>query len=265
MSDKSHTLESASEAFGVDFVKRNVEHGVALTAEYIEYCREDVDATARLFEASMTEYLRHPITPLRATNAFSAASLGKAHLEALGINTRRKLQPDFDRQFLGAGMVAYYGGRTEARIRDVPVPVRHLDFVSMYPTGCARMRVWRLATARRIVTRDATRRVQRLLERVTVEDCLAPALWERLTCLVRFAPENDVLPVRSLHPLGVRRAHTLTGYPRALRPPTRTRSVTPPSPTSTRQPARRHPLRLPPPPHHLRRKIAWAHTPTPAT
>jgi len=45
LSGKPHTLESASEAFGVDYIKREVELG-SVSAELVDYCREDVAATA---------------------------------------------------------------------------------------------------------------------------------------------------------------------------------------------------------------------------
>ncbi len=83
LTDRGHTLESACDAFGVPYTKRTVTHGV-ITPEYVDYNREDVEATAHLYAAAMTEYLRHPIE-LQATRAFSPATLGKAYLEAMGI------------------------------------------------------------------------------------------------------------------------------------------------------------------------------------
>ena len=60
-------------------------------------------------------------------------------------------------------------------------------------------------------------------------------------------------PGRRLLPLGLRSPHRLTRRAIPLRPPTPTRSDPPQGPASARQPARRHPRRLPPPPRHLRR------------
>src|SRR5262249_45340692 len=67
LTDRGHTLESACEAFGVPYTKREVTHGV-ITPDYIDYNREDVEATGRLWGAAMTEYVRHPID-LQATKA----------------------------------------------------------------------------------------------------------------------------------------------------------------------------------------------------
>ena len=47
---------------------------------------------------------------------------------------------------------------------------------------------------------------------------------------------------------------TSPGATRLLRPPPRRRRRAPPSPARPRQPPRRHPARLPTPPHHLQRR-----------
>jgi hypothetical protein len=38
---------------------------------------------------------------------------------------------------MGIAMTTYFGGRTEARIRLVPIPCIHCDFLSMYPSVVA--------------------------------------------------------------------------------------------------------------------------------
>ena len=91
LTDRGHTLESACAAFDVPYRKRDVEHG-RITPEYIDYCREDVAATAKLFEAISAEYRRHPIK-LQITKAFSPASIGKAYLKAMGVKPRLERQP----------------------------------------------------------------------------------------------------------------------------------------------------------------------------
>jgi hypothetical protein len=57
LTDKSHSLESASRVFGVPYAKRRVRHGI-ITPEYVDYCREDVRATAELYLRVMEEYLQ---------------------------------------------------------------------------------------------------------------------------------------------------------------------------------------------------------------
>jgi hypothetical protein len=109
LTDKGHTLVSACAAFGVPYTKREVEHG-KITREYIEYCREDVAATAQLYESIASEYRRHPID-LQSTKAFSPASIGKAYLRSMRVRSRLECEPDFSRELLGWSMSGYYGGR----------------------------------------------------------------------------------------------------------------------------------------------------------
>jgi len=195
LTDRGHTLESACEAFGVRYEKREVEHG-RITPEYIDYCREDVGATAKLYQAVTAEYRRHPIN-LQIAKAFSPASIGKAYLDAMRVRPRLDRQPDFPRDVLGHEMTAYYGGRAECRIRRVSVPVVYLDFLSMYPTVNALMGLWRHVTAGRIEVEDATDEIRALVERVQAADCVDPALWPELPALVQIKPGGDVLPIRA--------------------------------------------------------------------
>jgi hypothetical protein len=194
LTDRGHTLESACEAFGVPYTKRDVEHG-QITREYIEYCREDAQATQRLCEAALQEFLRHPV-PLRASNAFSPATIGKSYLKAMGIRPPRHRQR-WDPRFLGWAMSAYYGGRSECRIRRTPVPVVYCDFLSMYPTVCTLMGIWQHLTADQIDTVDCTDEINQRLGTLTVEDCLDPKLWPQLVGIARIVPDGDVLPVRA--------------------------------------------------------------------
>jgi hypothetical protein len=194
LTDRGHSLESACEAFGVPYIKRDVEHG-KITEEYVDYCREDVAATQDLAEASLTEFLRHPID-LQATRAYSAATIGKGYLRAIGIHPLLERQ-EFDAKLLGHAMSAYYGGRTEVRIRRTPLPVVYLDFLSMYPTGCALMSVWDLLAAERVDVIDVTEEINILLETITVDDCFDPGLWPRLIGIAQIVPDGDILPVRA--------------------------------------------------------------------
>lgn len=132
VTNESHSLESATRAFGVPYTKRGVTHG-KITEENITYCREDVQATADLYEAAMEEYRRHPIR-LQATKAYSPASIAKAYLRAMGIRPVLDRQGDISSAVLGWATSAFYGGRAECRIRNWPVPVELVDFTSMYPT-----------------------------------------------------------------------------------------------------------------------------------
>ena len=201
LTDKSHSLESACKAFGVTFEKRPATHG-QITPDYVQYCREDVEATTRLCEATTREFLKHPIS-LSATRAFSPATIGKGYLKAMGIRPILRRQR-FDPRLMGWAMSSYYGGRAECRIRRTPVPVAYCDFLSMYPTVCSLMELWRfLITDRISVNYDASHDVQDLLDRFDVDTCFDPAEWPGLMGIAEIIPDEDVVPVRA------RYGHTL--------------------------------------------------------
>ncbi|MBT3328204.1 MAG: hypothetical protein HN396_18420, partial [Gemmatimonadales bacterium] len=167
-----------------------------ISSEYIDYARQDVEATWSLYCKLREEYERHPIQ-LPVTKAYSTASIGKAHPEAMGIKPPLVKNPEFPDNVLGAAMVSYYGGRAECRIRRLAVPVVYTDFLSMYPTINALMDNWSVLTADRIETKDTTDDVDAFLDTVTLEDVFVPLTWNRLNALVRIAPDGDVLPVRA--------------------------------------------------------------------
>ncbi len=195
LTSTGHSLESASAAFGVPYVKRDAPLGV-ISEELIDYCREDVEATARLCQAALDEYRRHPIDR-RASSVRSPASLAKGYLEQMGLRPPLTRQPDLDPELLGRSMSAYYGGRAECRIRRIPVPVVLCDFLSMYPTVNALMRSWSILCADRIEHRDVTSEVVDLLAGVDLDGCFDRDLWPRLLTLVEVEPAGEPLPVRA--------------------------------------------------------------------
>jgi len=196
LTNTSHSLASACEAFGVTEGKgQPAEHGV-ITNAYIDYCRRDVRVTAALYQKLIAAYQQHPIE-LPVTLAYSPASIAKAYLRTMRIPPPLTAHPDLDPQLLGAAMSAFYGGRAECRIRRTPVPVTVVDFTSMYPTVNALMNTWQLLTATAISTPDVTDEMRQLLATVTVEGCFDPALWPRLVGIALVEPDGDVLPVRA--------------------------------------------------------------------
>lgn len=198
LTDQGFTLERACDAFSVPYQKRDVVHG-SITPEYIDYCREDVGATANLYSSAIAEFSRHDIN-LDVTKALSPASLGKAYLSTMGIRSPLDRQPDFDRDLLGASMTAYFGGRAETRIRKVPMPVVYVDFLSMYPTVNALINIWDLVIASSIEIDDATSDVQGLLSRPNLADqFFNKDLWPQLRCVVEIEPHGDIVPVRAAY------------------------------------------------------------------
>jgi hypothetical protein len=197
LTDRGHSLESACEAFGVEHGKQKVKkHGI-ITEEYIDYNRRDVLATYELACKLLEEYDLHPID-LQPTKAYSPASVGKAYLRAMGITPVLKRQSDFPKQLLGYAQSAFFGGRTSAHIRKIPVPVVYTDFLSMYPTVNSLMNLWEFVTAQQIVIENhCAKGIERLLSALKPSDLFDPALWRMLPAFVQMVPNGDILPVRA--------------------------------------------------------------------
>ncbi len=76
LTDKSHSLESAIEAFGSKLKKQKHDPTGKISDTEIDYARQDVRATLGLLNALKHEYELHPfhLPPYRA---YSPASIGK--------------------------------------------------------------------------------------------------------------------------------------------------------------------------------------------
>jgi len=203
LTDKSYTLEKACEDFGVEHGKqRVVRHGI-VSDKYIEYNRRDVLATSELAIKLLEEYDKHDIH-LQETRAYSPASIGKAYLRRMGIKPILQRQPDFPKSYLGYAQSAFFGGRTSAHIRKVPVPVVYTDFLSMYPTVNSLMDLWRFVTARKItVVEHCQSEIQSFLRRLHAnpDDLFVRETWKSLAAFVQVVPDGDVLPSRGRYNL----------------------------------------------------------------
>jgi len=118
----------------------------------------------------------------------------------MGVPRFMQQHPDFPPEVLGYGMVAYYGGRSEVRIRLQPTEVIYTDFKSQYPTVNALMGLQELLLAERIEVRDCVAEVRAWLALVVAngpDEMHSSAAWQRLRCLVKVRPEGDLLPVRA--------------------------------------------------------------------
>jgi len=196
LTDRSYSLASACVAFGVEHGKQSVtQHGL-ITNAYIDYNRRDVQATAELAVKLLAEYTKHPIN-LQPTKAYSPASIGKAYLRAFGITPIPERQPDFPPVYLGFAQSAFFGGRTSAHIRKVPVPVVYVDFLSMYPTVNGLMDLRRFLIAREVgVVEHCQLEIQKFLRTITPEKLFCPDTWKRLPAFVKLIPDGDLLPSR---------------------------------------------------------------------
>lgn len=98
---------------------------------------------------------------------------------------------------MGIIMSTYYGGRSEVRSRRIMMQVLYCDFLSMYPTVCTLMGLWRFVIAEAMTWNDATAETIEFLERTSLSELQKPNVWKALTTLVKVRPDRDIFPVRA--------------------------------------------------------------------
>jgi hypothetical protein len=193
---ESYSLDNACAAFGVPGKIKHEPTG-KISADEINYCRQDVRATTNLLNALRHEFDLHPI-PLHPDRGYSPASIAKAYLDGMGV------QPPLEKfktpnRVLGIAMQAYYGGRAECRIRRVPVPIVHTDFTSQYPSVNALLGNGELLTAQDLSFVEATNEIRRFLKQVNLERAFDPRFWKKLKFFALVRPNEDIFPVRAVY------------------------------------------------------------------
>lgn len=96
-------------------------------------------------------------------------------------------------------MSTYYGGRSEVHIRREITPIIHFDFLSMYPTVCTLMNLWRFVIATGIEGSDDTASINNFVSNCTAETLRTQSVWQNLNAIVRVLPQHDLFPVRSYY------------------------------------------------------------------
>jgi hypothetical protein len=199
LTDRNHSLPSACKAFGVPFEDRPGAHSGEITPENVAGCLYDVLKTSELLWALAKEYERHPVS-LTPNNAQSGAALAKSYLDALGIQPRLSIHPDFPKSYLGLAARCYFGGRVECRIVHTPVPCVYLDFASMYPTVFSLLNLWfdHLIPRRLEPLAVDARELQEILRAVSKkpEILFEKSLWPRLAFFAKVDPNGAFLPAR---------------------------------------------------------------------
>ena len=205
LTSRSHTLESLSALLRVATPKKaSEEHGGELSEEYVRYALRDVQTTWECFDVLRKRFLSFELGGATGLyDLYSEASLGKAYLKAMNIQPWRGAQPDFPPKLIGHMLSAYYGGRSEVHIRRKIVPVIHCDFLSMYPTVCTLMGMWKFVIATGIEHGDDTQAIRKLiaLPREELIDRLRHQdAWQDLAVMVQVRPDRDLFPVRAQYP-----------------------------------------------------------------
>jgi hypothetical protein len=168
-----------------------------ITAQMVRYAVRDVQATWECYADLVSRYAAFGITSTSPEKVYSEASIGKGNLRDMGIVPWQKVEPNFPRQILANIMGSYFGGRSEVRIRRELRQVMLCDFLSMYPTVCTLMGLWRFVIAEGMTRRDATNETRELLTSIDVADLKESTIWRELSVLVRVRPSADIFPVRA--------------------------------------------------------------------
>ena len=195
---QSFSLKSLADFLATSTRKRSTdEHGGPLTSAYVAYAVDDVQVTWECYQVLLEKLRGHALTKTRPSAILSEASIGKALLKEMGVRPFREVQPDFPNWLMGIIMSAYYGGRSEVRLRRVRTQVLYCDFLSMYPTVCTLMGLWRFVIANGMTWQDATDETRAFVDEVSLKDLQKPDAWKSLTTLVKIKPDKDIFPVRA--------------------------------------------------------------------
>jgi hypothetical protein len=198
MTSRSFTLGGLADFQETKHRKHSTdEHGGPLTEAYIDYAVEDVLVTWECYRKLFDKFETFGLKQSRLSQILSEASLGKACLREMGVRPWRELQPNFPNWLTGVIMSTYYGGRSEVHLRRVISQVLYCDFLSMYPSVCTLMSLWRFVTAKGMRWRESTKEISRFLQRVSLDDLQNPKTWSRLATIVQVVPDDDIFPVRA--------------------------------------------------------------------
>ena len=169
-----------------------------VTSRELAYGRRDTERTVALLNAMKREFDGFHLRTLAPEQAMSAASITKAFLEDMHVNEpARKF--DLTDAVLGKCMQAYYGGRSEIRVRHQEVPVVVCDTTSEYPSVAALLDLWPTLIAGKVKVVDCTREARTLLARATSRTLLNRQTWKELAFFASVKADGDILPVRALY------------------------------------------------------------------
>jgi hypothetical protein len=197
LTGQSHSLQSLTELLKTTPKSPLDTYEGPITPEMVAYCMNDVQATWECFAALAARYGTFGLSRTGLHELYSEASLGKAYLQAMGIKPWTQVQRGFPPALIGQIMSTYYGGRAEVHIRREIASVIHCDFLSMYPTVCTLMGLWRFVIAKGMTSRDATDEVRTFVEDCGLSQLRDPATWRKLHCIVQVRPNADAFPIRA--------------------------------------------------------------------
>jgi hypothetical protein len=208
------TLKALADKLGTEHRKLDTdEHGGPITREYLDYLERDVLVTWECSLALMERYERFRFTETPVNGIFSEASIGKALLRQIGTTPWRKVQPEYPAWLMAVLLETYYGGRTECRIRRLPVPGVYLDFLSQYPTVFVLQSLDRYLFAQGFDWHDEDPvQLRSWVDGLDPQPVLDRRLWPRLDALCLVQPDGDLLPTRARYRVGSRAYNLALAY-----------------------------------------------------
>jgi hypothetical protein len=194
--NKHMTLNGFLHSFGLKG-KMEYEPTGHITKKELKYGRKDVERTVALLNAMKREYDGFALD-LPPEKAMSPASVTKAFLDKMQIKKPADKYHLSD-EIQGKCMQAYYGGRSEIRIRHTEMPIVVCDTASEYPTVAGLLGLSSLLTAAEIKVVNYTKKALSVLRRVNPKRLPKPSIWRDLGFFALVKPRGEVLPVRSLY------------------------------------------------------------------
>ena len=170
-----------------------------ISDDMVRYAVRDVQATWECYAELIARFGALNLHQTNPEKIYSEAGIGKGSLREMAIEPWRKVQPEVPCELLAKIMSSYFGGRSEVRIRREICEVVLCDFLSMYPTVCTLMGLWRFVIADGMTWQDATVETRDSLASADLDALRSQATWQRLATLVRVLPDADIFPVRAAY------------------------------------------------------------------
>ena len=214
------SLEFMSKAFRSKWVKKKWPgpHGAEIAPDYLDYVVNDVRSTFGTWCGERDAYRKHGLSK-HPWHVYSGASIARGLFKEIGYPRFTIQHKDFPPEAMGKIMSAYYGGRSEVRIRLEPRECRLCDFKSQYPFVNDAMGLDRFRIAEGIEVRECRQRIVELLGK-TANELLAflqeRKNWEQLCCFVRVKLDRNIVPIRASFDgdsLNIATTHVTSPYP----------------------------------------------------
>jgi hypothetical protein len=187
------TLPEALCAFTGEVIGNAATHSGRITSDTIDHCRMTLRATLSLTETLLDTFDRlHPVSRRRGgrlseTRLYSPGGLARAYLTAAGFTP-----PSLPENRLGPCVAASFGGWAEVQVRG-RLPLVHVDFRREYQTVFLLQRLQDLLAAERLEFIDDTGVVRSLVEKLTIDDLLDPAIYPQLNVLCWIRPAGETM------------------------------------------------------------------------